>query len=614
MDLEQYAGPNWTLSDEYDGLNSQEFLNDENFVKISLEQISKLEEELKEYLPNINKLIQENYTKVLNLAVSMFKLAEKTDIILSNLYTYINCYLSTDTLNSTYKQALGRILELDNKFLVSTTALNIFIINAPQKLIDMYLTDEDVKYSTFKVYNKRRIKPYSLSYAEENLINKLSNNGFDAWDILYTNTTGTLKCELILNSKKEEISITKAFALMHDTNEEIRKNAFIAYRETFRKNKDLFAHILNSIFGWKQSVAEKRSYNQNYHYLEKSIVNNHIQKETLNAMLQACTEQKEVAQKVYQIMAKALKKDKLDPWDHFAPAPVTSQTSIRFSFNEGISLITEAFNRIDPQMGDFVQIMLKNGWIEAGQNGNRRMGAYCTDFAKSKSPRVYCTYNGDVSSLTTLAHELGHAFHHWIIKDLPYSQQHYPMNLAETASIFAETVLTDMLIERLGNTPEVLPIVWEEAANVATFMLNIPARFDLECKICEAKLNSQTLTKDILDNLMIESFNYRYGNTFNEFDESFWASKLHFYKTNVSFYNWPYTFGYLFSAGIYAMRTKLGLNFYDAYVNLLKDTGKESTEILVQKYLGEDTTKLDFWLNAIIFASNKVKKLAEITS
>ena len=142
-------------------------------------------------------------------------------------------------------------------------------------------------------------------------------------------------------------------------------------------------------------------------------------------------------------------------------------------------MIADAFSRFDPEMGAFARMMAEKGWIDAAPTPNRRTGAYCTKFAEPVEPRVFVTYAGTMDNVITLAHELGHAWHNWVIRDLPMSQRRYPMTLAETASIFAETLVRSALFEQAQSPEEQLAIAWAEADGAATFLINIPARLIL---------------------------------------------------------------------------------------------------------------------------------------
>ena len=245
-------------------------------------------------------------------------------------------------------------------------------------------------------------------------------------------------------------------------------------------------------------------------------------------------------------------------------------------------------------MGEFVTMMARSKWIEGTVGDRKRPGAYCTGFRKSRTPRVYMTYTGGDSDVITLAHELGHAFHSWAMRDLPDSQRGYGMSIAETASTFGESVVRDAFLARAETPAAALRIVWEEAAALVAFVLNIPTRFAFERSFYEARAERPQRPEE-LNAMMSAAWEARYGDCLAEPDPLFWANKLHFYISGLSFYNFPYLFGYLFSLGVYARREAFGSSFFERYEALLRDTGRMTTEELAAKHLEVDLAQPDFW-------------------
>ena len=174
---------------------------------------------------------------------------------------------------------------------------------------------------------------------------------------------------------------------------------------------------------------------------------------------------------------KALGQKQMNPWDTMAPAPAAGDQEF-IHFDEAIALISDAFNQLTPEMGEFATMMARRGWIDGKPTANRATGAYCSKFYEPKEPRIFLTYEGTMTNVITLAHELGHAWHNWVMRDLSAIESRYPMTLAETASIFAETLVRDALMQRATTPAQQLEIAWQDAQSAAAFLLNIPARFE----------------------------------------------------------------------------------------------------------------------------------------
>jgi oligoendopeptidase F len=239
-------------------------------------------------------------------------------------------------------------------------------------------------------------------------------------------------------------------------------------------------------------------------------------------------------------------------------------------------------------------MMRQRRWIEGTISSRKRPGAYCTGFPKSRTPRVYMTYHGSSADVITLAHELGHAFHSWVMRDLPDSQRSYGMSLAETASTFGETAVRDALVDAAADARGRFEIVWQEMVALTAFLLNIPARFTFEKAVYERR-EERPLRPAELSALMVEAWQYWYGGACVAPDPMFWASKLHFYISDLSFYNFPYLFGYLFSMGVYLRRRQSGDDFYPRYVALLRDTGRMTAEQVARTHLDVELAAPEFW-------------------
>jgi oligoendopeptidase F len=196
------------------------------------------------------------------------------------------------------------------------------------------------------------------------------------------------------------------------------------------------------------------------------------------------------------------------------------------------------------------------------------------------------------------------------MRDLPFYERHYPMTLAETASIFAETLLRDYLLETLPDDQKV-GIAWENAASAEGFMLNIPSRFEFEKSLVETR-KGKNATADEMKELMNSAWGKWYEDSLSEYDNLFWANKLHFHMSGLGFYNYPYLFGYLFSLGVYAQKQKWGEEFYPKYVALLRDTGKMTAEQVIQKHLGKDITQKEFWQDSISIVEKNIEQFRKL--
>lgn len=222
------------------------------------------------------------------------------------------------------------------------------------------------------------------------------------------------------------------------------------------------------------------------------------------------------------------------------------------------------------------------------------------------------TYSDTYDNVSTLAHELGHAFHTYAMKDVHPLNCHYAMNVAETASTFAETLVADAALELAKDDGEKLALLESKIQNSIALLMNIHARFLFETRFYEERKKGMVSTAR-LNEMMEAAQKEAYADSLGLYHPHFWGSKLHFYITDVPFYNFPYTFGYLFSLGIYAHAKKEGKEYEQKYISLLKDTGRMTVEELAKKHLGADLTKEEFWQAGVDLCIKDVEEFLSMT-
>ena len=430
-------------------------------------------------------------------------------------------------------------------------------------------------------------------------MNGLSQDGIHAWGNLYDQLAGTLVCEVPEGNELRPMGIAEASGRLNSADDGERRGAWAAINSAWEAHEESCAASLNAIAGWRLELCKQRSRQENVHYLDAPVHMNRIGRDTLDALLAVAAQAKPLAQRAASLQARAYGKEGYGPWDLRAPAPVLAGGEEHLlGFDEALEIIANAYGDVHPSMAEFVRMMARESWIEGTVGPRKSPGAYCTGFAKSKTPRVYMTYTGGQSDVITLAHELGHALHSWVMRDLPESQRSYGMSLAETASTFGETLVRDALLARARSPQQKLDIIWEEMSAFTAFLLNIPARYTFERNFYDARAARPQRPAE-LKAMMSDAWREWYGDALAEPDPMFWASKLHFYISGLSFYNFPYLFGYLFSLGVYARREHFGDSFYDRYIALLRDTGRMTAEELALKHLDARLDDTEFWQSTI---------------
>lgn len=476
-----------------------------------------------------------------------------------------------------------------------------------EHVFQQLLETEELSSFTFILTEWREDSKQSLSQEEESLISALGVDGYTAWGQLYNMLIGDIKVEVDVEGETKVLSVGQADNLSSHPNRQVRKNAFEALEKVFSEREEFFAKTLNHLAGFRLTTYKKRGWDS---VVKEPLQINRMKQETLDAMWGAIEKRRSTFVDYLNHKAKLLKTDQLD-WFDF-DAPVTNTTT-KIDYQTGAEFILKHFGKFGPQLEEFTRQAFEEGWIEAEDRANKRPGGFCTGLPLSNQSRIFMTYSGTMSNVSTLAHELGHAFHTYALRPVHPLNRRYAMGVAETASTFAEMICSDAAVQEASNTDEKISLLEDKIQRSVVFFMNIYARFLFETRFYEARKEG-IVSATKLNQLMEEAQKEAYGGGLGTTHPHFWASKMHFYITGVPFYNFPYTFGYLFSLSIYAKAKEEGAGFEKKYMALLRDTAIMSVEDLAMKHLGEDITKPDFWLKGISLCEKDVEEFIQLTS
>ena len=515
---------------------------------------------------------------------------------------------SQDARDPLAKQLASRARALNADLFKALAPVEDLILGLPESEFERLMQDPLLGEEDYRLRHERRLQDQRLPVEAEQLVIGLGTDGLHAWGNLYNDLVGKIR----LHIDGRERGLAEASNLLSSPERALRREAFDAISAGWEGEQETVAAILNALNGWRLELGRQRGKVRQLDALDLSCHQSHIERATLDTMMAETYRARGLGQRALGLMAGKLGIDELGPEDLFAPPPASVSRTI--TFEEAIDIIAAAFTRFDPEMGEFARMMAERGWIDAAPTPNRRTGAYCTKFAEPVEPRVFITYAGTMDNVITLAHELGHAWHNWLIRDLPMSQRGYPMTLAETASIFAETLVRSALFEQAQTPEQRQAIAWAEADGAATFLVNIPARFEFELALV-AEREQGYVPAARLKSLTDEAWGRWYEGSLSRYHPMFWAAKAHFSIAGFGFYNYPYLFGYLFSLGVYhqlmSRQAQGEANVAQAYRALLRDTGRMSAEDLVAKHLGQDIREAAFWQGSLALVAAAVDRFEQ---
>ncbi len=524
---------------------------------------------------------------------SLLTKLEHVNARVTHLVSYLDCLGSADSRDEAVKRESGTlattIANLDKLFVVARAALGASDSEVFESLLATPAIT-DVRYFVEKLRKQAR---QSMSASLESLSAELGVDGISAWGRLYDQVSGTLEFELEVpgqESKTLPVSMTRS--LLEDADPTVRKAAFDGSAKAWHRASDTLAACLNAIAGTRHTLYERRGIE---HFLEPALFDAGISRTTLNCMFDVVRSRQQLPQAYLRRKAKLLGQESLG--FHDLMAPLADGDTSRVSWQQGAGQVQAAFDGSYPELGRLAKRAFDERWIDYNPRAGKRPGGFCSTSHLTGQSRIFMTFNGGMGDVQTLAHELGHTFHSYLMREMRPWAADYPMTLAETASTFAENLVTSAAIDDPQTSKaHRIRILDQRLQDSTAFLLNTPMRFDFECAFYEARKLGELSVAD-LKGLMIDAQKKNYGDSLNpeQLDPWFWASKLHFYITEISFYNFPYTFGYLFSLGIFARFLEEGASFLPTYENLLMQTGSAPAEQVAMDVLGVDLGRPEFW-------------------
>ncbi|MBA4032969.1 MAG: oligoendopeptidase F [Planctomyces sp.] len=537
---------------------------------------------------------------------------EELETTLSDLRSHVECYCAGDATNPQYQRIEAELAALAPlREQISTEIELAFRDLTDSGLVEFVNSDPWIAERAYAWQLRRRAARMRLPEAEENLANQLAVDGLHAWGRLYDRISGALKIQLLEEGKVVGKSCSQVQFDSPDRSE--RQSNFFAADVAWKSIENLCAESLNHIAGTRLSIYAKLGVED---HMVSPLVWNRMSRATLDQMWKVITEKKAVMLRYLRAKATLLGVDKLAWYDLTAPLPrLPGQAPEKLSYAAACQQVVDAFTAFSPDLAAFTKMSLADGWVEAVNRPGKRQGAFCTGYRAAGQSRIFMTFTETADSMSTLAHELGHAYHSYVLKDTPYLLADYPMNLAETASTFAEAVLAEHRMTLAEKPYDKLCQLDASLADGVAFLMNIHARFIFEDNFHKARRNGE-LSADQLSELMVAAQKEAYLDALAEdgWNPRFWASKLHFYFTGIPFYNFPYTFGYLLSLGLFAEGKSRGEAFAKDFVKLLECSGSMDAEAAVKSSFGFDLSEPDFWSRSIDVLAAKVDEFEKLTA
>ncbi len=596
--------PHWDMSVVYPGLDSPEFERDFSNIMAEIKTLAGLFDEVKigkqESLP-VDEASVKAFEQVIN---GLNQTLERVH----TLEAYIYSFVATDSRDSLAQAKMSEfelgavtLSQLETRLTAWIGSLDIHALLNQSSLAPTY---------AFMIRRAKEGAMHLMSPVEEVLASELELSGGSAWGKLHANLSSQIMVPVERGGKPQELPMSMVRNLAYNAEPETRRSAYEAELKSWEKAALPMAAALNSIKGEGNTLARHRGYATP---LDEALFNNTIDRQTLEALHEATRASFPDFRRYLRAKARMLGKEKLPWYDLFAPVGISPTRASPVSgfqaraasggmspaggrtweFAEGSALVVEQFGGYSQRMGDFAQRAFRENWIDAEPRNGKQDGAFCMALRKDES-RVLANYQPGFKSVLTLAHELGHGYHNLNRAIHPILNRDTPMTLAETSSIFCETIVRNALLKQVGAEERVM-ILEGALVNICQVVVDVTSRFIFESRVFAQRLKRE-LSVDELCELMVEAQKETYGDGLDPevLHPYMWAVKSHYYSAGRSFYNFPYTFGLLFGLGLYARYQQDPEGFEAGYDDLLASTGLADPATLAGR-MGIDIRSTAFW-------------------
>lgn len=553
-----------------------------------------------------NQKAPQTDTEALDL-LPLIELGQHLDARLEEAADFAYCLIAQNTGDAQAKRIFSEATKLRADYKSAQVRFEELLEQTPDNVFENLIAHPQVAPVAFYLQELRDQRKSQLPAAQEVLANDLSVDGYHAWTALQKTIIGNLRIPFEVKGELQQLSLPQLGKHTLDADRSVRQQAAAAMQEALEPQTEVLASVLNHMAGFRLQLVKHRG---EASPLQAALRAYRMSEQTLNTMWSAIEQNLPRLTPYYERKARLLGLDKMNFYDINAPLPTAAAD---ISYEEVMDFIKEQFGIFSPRMREYVEKAVESNWLDVRNTAEKIGGAFCAYFPTRNQQRVFYTLSGKAYDIRVLAHELGHGYHASLVEDLPYFAQRFPTNLAETASTFGEMVATDAALRQAKTTEERIDLLHNRIQNVVLYLPSIFNMYSFE-KLYYTERAKGLVPVERLEELYLSTQKTAYADALGEYQKFVWARHGHLYNSERAFYNFPYTFGYLFSTGIYAQALQEGPGFAERYNALLRDTGSMTVEALAEKHLGADLTQPAFWQAAIDHVMNDVEEFLKLTA
>ena len=460
----------------------------------------------------------------------------------------------------------------------------------PDERAEELLADERLAFVAPHLRSARRYRPHLLSEPEEVILAETSPTGAAAWSRLFDELTAAIQVDGsgVSGGGDEPVALELAMSRLQSPDADVRAAAAASITEALTPGLRTRAFVYNTLLADHMIDDRLRTYS---HWSASRNLSNEASDESVQALCDAVVRRYGLAQRWYRLKARLLGMERLNDWDRVAPV-VADETE--FDWGAAQELVLDAYGSFSGELADVVRQFLSNPWIDAPVRPGKRGGAFCAYTVPSHHPYLLLNWTSKRRDVLTLAHELGHGIHAYLARPQGVFHQATPLTLAETASVFGETVTFGRLLDGVTDPAERLPLLAEHLEDQIATVFRQTAMYRFEHSVHTERRDVGELSVDRFGELWAESQTELFGDSVNVSDgyRSWWSYIPHFIHTPG--YVYAYAYGQLLALSVYARYEAEGSAFVPAYLEMLSAGGSMSPEDL-GRIVGVDLGDPGFW-------------------
>lgn len=584
----------WDLSKLYAGFDDPKLIAD---ASAAFEQVAAIR-------AAIAKLPGDSPADSLAAVIRAMQTAADLQIKVSE-FAYLT--LAVDANCEPARAFYSRVIDLNAEWTQIYSALSRYL-GCVDDLEALIRADALLAEHAFLLRQLKKDAAHAIDPAIEPAVLRMQMTGGMSWEQLRDQLDSNLMIPFDQDGQTVKLPLSAIRGLANSPSADVRRRAYEAELAAYPRIEIPMAACLNGVKGEALTLCELRHYDS---VLETALDASRMDRATLDALLSAMRRSLPMFRRYFRLKARLLGYEGgLKFYDLCAPV---GKAERRYTLEEAHALLVEVMGRFSPRMAQLIDRAFRERWIDAEPREGKQGGAFCSGVHPLRMSYVMANFEGSYASVSTLAHELGHAYHSSCLNDASVLMSDYPMPLAETASIFNETLLMEKTLETADDATRIT-LLEQQLGDAAQVVVDILSRYLFETELIERRKDHPLSPRELCA-IMLEAQKQAYG---DGLDPKFlhpymWACKPHYYSTTIHFYNFPYAFGMLFGLGVYAQYRAKGEAFLPEYDRLLAATGSGSVRDVAAS-VGIDVADEAFWMQSLHTLEEKLDQLERLAN